>query len=51
MPFNLITLQNLRTPLILRHFSANDLYFTTAVEDDLKNLIGQVTVSHKIVQN
>ena len=40
-----------RSLLILRHFSASDLYLTTAVEDDLKNLIGQVPVSHEIVQN
>ena len=40
-----------RSLLIFRHFSASDLYLTTAVEDDLKNLIGQAPVSLKIVQN
>jgi hypothetical protein len=40
-----------RSLLIFRYFSASDLYLTTAVEDDLKNLIGQVPVSHEIIQN
>jgi hypothetical protein len=42
---------NPRSLLNLRHFSASGLYLTTAVEDDLKNLIGQVPFFLKIIQN